>query len=592
MAANTQLSVTELDFDDIATSLKAFLRGQSQFADYNFEGSNMSVLIDLLSYVTYKNAFYSNMIANEMFLDTGLLRDSVVSRAKELNYVPSSAIGAQAEIAVSVVVPSAPSYITMPRGTQFQTTSNNDTYIFRTQTDYVLVPSGNTYVANVVIYEGIETTDQFVVGTDSRFILNNADADLSTLIVTVQNSNTDLTTTTFSRADDINTVSGTTNVYYVQESESQRYEVYFGDGVLGKSLSTGNIVRLRYHIVNGSKLNGANTFSAVSTIGGSSDITCTTLQIATGGADHETVDSIKFNAPKHFEIQNRCVTARDYERIIVQANPDITAISVWGGQDNVPPRYGTVFVSAKPSVGTVLSNVRKETIKALVLSRNLLTVDVSFVDPSYMYINVDTTVRYNPTATTKTAGQIQSAVLTAVSNFQTSSLGVFNKVFRQSRFQRAIDNADQSILSNDTTIELELRNTSVSTAQGQDLTFNFNQTIQMMSGSLSSSTFAFGGQSQCFLKEDGNGAVQIAYNSLDNKVTVIDSNAGTIDKSTGTVVLRNFLPTSIANQTLAVRVVPQDHEVRPQRNQIVLFGTVDVGVVQEIDQLALTSGQY
>ena len=595
MAANTNLSITELDFGLIKSNLKAYLQKQSKFTDYNFDGSNISVLLDVLAYNTHYNAFYVNMIGNEMFLDTAILRESVVSRAKELGYVPASARGPDASLTVTIndARPTSPASITIPRGTKFTTSANGQTYVFQTDTDFAISAfsngTANLYSTTVKVFEGVESTEQITVTATSKYIISNPTVDLASLLVTVQGSSSDLSTFPYSLATDINTVNENTRVYFLQEVEGGKFEVYFGDGVIGKELLVGNIVKLRYRTTNGALLNGANTFSGPSTISGFTSITIKTTIAAASGADQESIDSIKFNAPKQFEVQNRAVTSRDYERIIVKNYPEIVSISVWGGEDNVPPVYGKVFVSARPSTGENLSNSKKESIKSTLSSINLLTTTVEFVDPTYIYANITSTVRYNPNATAKTDGQMITTISNSITNYFNTQLGQFGKGLRLSRLARYIDNADTSVLSNDTTLQLELRSKSISLSKKNTYTFTFNQ--EVVPGSLISSQFTLDSQN-VFLDDNSSGIVRAYFLDADGNKNLITSNSGTIDYDTGTVTLTSFLPSSILNSILSVRVDTVKKDIIPTLTEIIIIGSKTILVVKEVDELALTSGSF
>ena len=595
MAANTNLSITELDFGLIKSNLKAYLQQQSKFTDYNFNGSNISVLLDVLAYNTHYNAFYVNMIGNEMFLDTAILRESVVSRAKELGYVPASARGPDASLLVTIndARPTSPASITIPRGTKFTTSANGQTYVFQTDTDFAISAfsngTANLYSTTVKVFEGVESTEQITVTATSKYIISNPTVDLASLLVTVQGSSSDLSTFPYSLATDINTVNENSRVYFLQEVEGGKFEVYFGDGVIGKELLVGNIVKLRYRTTNGALLNGANTFSGPSTISGFTSITIKTTIAAASGADQESIDSIKFNAPKQFEVQNRAVTSRDYERIIVKNYPEIVSISVWGGEENVPPVYGSVFVSARPSTGENLSNSKKESIKATLSSINLLTTTVEFVDPTYIYANITSTVRYNPNATPKTDGQMITTISNSITNYFNTQLGQFGKGLRLSRLSRFIDNADTSVLSNDTTLQLELRSKSISLSKKNTYTFTFNQ--EVVPGSLTSSQFTLDSEN-VFLDDNSSGIVRAYFLDADGNKNLITSNSGTIDYDTGTVTLTSFLPSSILNNILSVRVSTVKKDIIPTLTEIIIIGSKTILVVKEVDELALTSGSF
>lgn len=588
--ANNVINVTSLDFTDIKASIKAYLKSQVTFSDYDFEGSNMSVLLDILAYNTHYNAFYTNMLANEMFLDTALIRDSVVSRAKELNYTPSSARSAVATVDVTIVPDDAPSTILIPTGTQFTATSNNVVYTFVTDTDYTIVPVDGIYTKEIDIYEGVELSESFVAtSSTSRYIISNSNVDMNSIIVTVSPSVSDTAASVYSKADDINNINGSSKVYYIQEGENEQFEIYFGNGTFGSAISIGNVVNVSYRVCNDTAVNGVDAFTSTGSIEGYSDVSVETVTAASGGAKIESIDSIKFRAPKQFEIQNRAVTARDYERIILKENSDINSVSVWGGEDNDPIRYGVVFVSLKGTSAAAVAKSRKESIKNTLLSRNIVTMSVEFVDPEFMYINLLVSAKYNPGATTKTVGQMKTTILSAITTFETDTIGKFNKSFRLSRFQRYLDNSEKSMLSNEVDITLELEKI-INTTLSDDYEYNFNREID----SVSSTAFTYGGYSNCAIGDDGTGILTVYYKNSDDEQVVVDYDIGTVDYTTGLVTLVDFQPTSL-NETgsiLGVIANPTSNDIVPTQKQILVFGTKEVTLTEESDDAGLVSGNY
>ena len=342
-----KMSITELDFDTIKGNLKTYLKGQTEFTDYDFEGSGMSVLLDTLSYNTHYNAFMANMAANEMFLDTAVKRNSVTSHAKALGYTPTSATAPTAYVDVTVNDANTAS-IVMPAGYAFNTTISGVTYQFVNTTSRTLQPTAGVYVfSNVDIHEGSWVTTKYTVNltdADQRFILNNDNVDVSTLLVQVVNSASDSTTTTYTKANNLVEVKSSTTAYFIQETLEGEWEVYFGDGVVGKALVDGNIVQLSYVVTNGTAANGAKTFTASNNISGFANIAVSTVTAAADGSIPENVDTIKFNAPFSYAAQNRTVTASDYKAIIPQLYSNVKALAVWGGEYNSPAVYGKVYV--------------------------------------------------------------------------------------------------------------------------------------------------------------------------------------------------------------------------------------------------------
>ena len=356
--ANTKLRVTELDFDLIKSNLKNFLKAQTEFKDYDFEGSGMSILLDTLAYNTHYLGFNANMLANEMFLDSASLRSSIVSHAKTLGYEVTSCRAPKATINISLTTTDATK--TMPAGTAFDTTVDGTSYQFVTISDVTGANSGTSVnFDGTEIYEGTYITTKYTVDSsdvEQRFLLGDNRADTTTLTVKVQNSSSDSTTTTYTRATDISQLTSTSTVYYLQEVDVGRFEVYFGDGVVSKALTDGNIVVLSYVVTNKSEANGATTFSSAGAIDGATPVNTTLVSAAFGGAEPESLTSIKLNAPLDYASQGRAVTTEDYKVYVRKLFANTQAVSVWGGEDGSydtstgvsdTPEYGKVFISVK-----------------------------------------------------------------------------------------------------------------------------------------------------------------------------------------------------------------------------------------------------
>ena len=366
--ASNKLSVSELDFDNIKANLKTFLQGQSEFQDYDFEGSGFAVLLDLLAYNTHYLGFNANMLANEMYLDSADIRKNIVSLAKMLGYTPNSCRASNATLSIRINnVPTGTTSIAMDKGTVFTTSVNGTTYEFVTNQNYTIQPEAGVYnFSNVKIYEGTLVTFKYTVDTsdvDQRFIIPSANADTSTLKVSVQNSVSDTTTTTYSLATSLSDLTSTSKVYFLQEVEDNKFEVYFGDGVLGQSLSDGNIVILEYVVTNKTDANGASAFTLSSDIDGFSNVTITTTTNAANGAEAQTKESIRYNAPLQYSAQDRAVTSSDYETIVKTVYPNAQSVSAWGGEDDEEPQYGVVKIAIKPISGSTLTTATKEDIK-------------------------------------------------------------------------------------------------------------------------------------------------------------------------------------------------------------------------------------
>jgi len=582
MAANSSISVTNLDFDEIKSGLKKYISSKPEFTDYNFEGSTISLLLDLLSYNTYQNAFYTSMVGNEMFLDSAQLRESVVSRAKMLNYTPTSEKGASVFVDIEITPETSVNFVTIDKNTEFSSTIDGRTFKFVTPEATTIYSSTGVYTANVEIIEGRPLTHQWTVDSNNpvKYVLPNDKIDTRSISVEVQNSSTDTSQTTYNLADDITAVTANTTAYFLQEVEDERYEVYFGDNVIGKSPDNNNIVKISYRVCNGTDGNGVTSFTNPSTIGGHSNFTVSVNGTTAGGQSKESIDQIKFNAPKNFETQNRAVLAEDYKRIILRENSDFNSISVWGGEENDPPIYGKVYIAVKPKEANLISSDRKNSIKTTLKKYNVLSIDPEFVDATFLYINPTVDVYFDETKTSLTAAEVQAKVNNAIENFEATNLGTFvNRKFRFSKFVNAVDFADPSITSSLTTLLLEKR-FEPSTTTKATYTIAFNNPIHHPHEghiySLSSSAFTFSGR-EAYLDDDGFGNVRVYYiDASTNTRVVMDDSAGTINYTLGVVKLDSFGPSAFSGSNISVYVKPDKENIDSIRNQILLIANAKV----------------
>lgn len=493
------IRVTELDFDQIKTNLKEFLKGQDEFTDYDFEGSGLSVLLDILAYNTHYNSYYMNMVAGEAFIDSALKRESAVSIAKHLAYTPRSRRSASARIDILVNnVVGNPSTLTLERYTPFVTTIDGKDYRFVNLEPVSIVPVGGIYAfESVVIKEGIPVINRFTSvnpGTQEKFPIPNKSVDTTTMRVLVQNSATDLTTTAFTRVTDITGMTGETTGYFLEQNQQGLYEIYFGDGAIGRKLLPGNIVIVEYLTCVGDAVNVSNIIAASNIafelgtdIEGYSDVTVTTIEAPSGGLLEESIDSIKFNAPRGYTAQNRAVTSGDYETLIKQEIQDVDSVVVWGGEDSSPPVYGKVFVSVVPSSGSFITNSIKENIRNTILgTKKMVSTVIEFVEPEYFYVNVNANVKFNTRETNRTAAEIKNLVETSIRNYFEQNLGVFNEPFIYSKLSATIDATDPAIIGNLTTIKLQKRFVPNLTS-GNSVRMVFNNILKQ--GSLETTRF-------------------------------------------------------------------------------------------------------
>ena len=607
-----KMQITELDFDNIKSNLKTYMKGQSTFTDYDFEGSGLSVLLDVLAYNTHYNAFMANMAANEMFLDTAVKRNSVTSHAKTLGYTPTSVKAPVAYVDVTVNDANTAS-ITMNAGHAFSTTISGTTYQFVNTTARILQPTAGVYTySNIPIYEGTWVTTKFTkdsTDADQRFIIPNANVDISTLSVTIQTSSSDTTLTTYTKANNLVEVKSTTSAFFIQETIDAEWEVYFGDGIVGSSLIDGNIIILSYVVTNGDDANGANAFTSTSTIGGFSYISVATQTAAADGGAAEGLDAIKYNAPFSYAAQNRTVTAADYKAIIPQLYSNVKAIAVWGGEYNSPAVYGKVYISILPNTGTVLTTSTKSSIVNLLTDYNVVSVTPVVIDLETTKIIPTVNFKYDANATAKTKEALASLITTAINNYSTTSLEKFEQVFRYSPFTTLIDEADPAILSNITTIKMS-KTFTPTLASALKYTTSFSNNLYhpydgynkiltgvVAGGILSSSGFTITGDANTYyLEDDGSGLVNAYYISGTSKVYLTSGSVGTIDYTTGDVVLTKINIGSVGNvdgaASTAIRltVQPASNDVVPVRNQILEIDSTNLSVTGSADTIAAGAG--
>ena len=581
----SKLNISQLDFDNIKANLKRFLSNQNQFKDYDFEGSGMAVLLDLLAYNTHYLSYNANVLANEMFIDTADLRPSIVSLAKALGYTPNSARSPVADI--NVVVNSATgATLTMNAGQQFTTSVDGTTFNFVTIGTNTISPIDGVYTfSNLKIYEGTYITYNYTVDTtdvDQRFIIESANADTNTLSVQIQNSSTDTTTNTYTKATSITELDSDSKVYFLQEAEDGKFEVYFGDGVIGKAVEDGNIVILKYIVTNKTDANGASSFTLSGNIGGFSDVSITVNSNAANGSEPEDNESIKFKAPKSYAAQDRAVTVNDYKVKVEEIYANAGSVSAWGGEDNDTPFYGRVYIAINPKSGSTLTDTTKDDIVTQLKKFSVASVTPVIVDPETTNILLTSTIKYDEKQTTKTSAEIKTLITDAVTSYNTDTLQKFDNVLRYSKLLETIDDADTSILSNITT--LKLRKTFTPTlSTSTNYTVNFSNALYnphsghntSAGGILSSTGFKVANDSNVyFFDDDGQGNVR-RYYLIGSVRTYVDNTAGTITYSSGAIAINALTIASIENirgaasTVIELTVTPNSNDVVPVRAQVI-----------------------
>jgi len=598
--ASNKLEVSNFDFDGIKANLKTFLQSQTEFQDYNFEGSGFSILLDVLAYNTHYLGFNANMLANEMYLDSADIRKNIVSLAKMLNYTPSSVRSPIANLDIEVNDATG-STLTMPKGTIFTTTVSGVGYQYLTNEDYTITPTNGVFnFSNVDIYEGTLVTFRYTVDNedpDQKYIIQNANADTTTLKVSVQESSTNTTTNIYSLAGGFNNVTDTSKVYFLQEVDDGKFEVYFGDGVLGAAVSTGNIVILEYIVTNRDESNGASTFTLATTIGGFSDITITTNSVSQGGNAAESKESIRFNAPLGYATQNRAVTTSDYETIVKSIYPNALSVSAWGGEDDETPVYGTVKIAIKAASGSTLTTSTKANIVTALKPYNVASVRPVIVDPETTSVLITSNVKYDSRLTTKSAATLKSDVLNTITNYNTNTLQKFDGIFRYSKLLGLIDNTDTSIISNITTVKIKKTFTPIFNSSTKYNIYFRNALYNPVSGYnasqggiLESSGFKISGDTTniYFLDDDGAGNVR-RYRLVGSVRTYAINTQGTINYTTGQITLNSLNITSVENirgeasTVIELIVKPNSNDVVPVRDQIVEIDVENSNVTVEVD---------
>tara|TARA_B110000908_G_scaffold152007_1_gene187259 strand:- start:8487 stop:10334 length:1848 start_codon:yes stop_codon:yes gene_type:complete len=597
--SNNNLKVSNLDFDDIKTDIKTFMSAQDKFQDYNFEGSALGTVIDVLAYVTHYNALSANMALNEAFIDSAQLRESVVSHAKLLGYTPRSAYSAVAYIDVLINSPTGIDGgdgtllpMTMDKGTQFSTSIDGKTYYFVTDQTLTIEPdiNGVYKYSNVKIMQGLFRDSDYIydVDTSEKYIMPFATAVTSSLTVTIQTSSSSSEYTTYVRSTDVSAIDAATEVYYLTEGRDGYYDVSFGDGVLGKKLTNGNIIHLNYITNDTSAANGASSFTLNDTIQSNSDVTITLIQKALGGSDKEDIESIRFNAPLGFVSQNRAVTPDDYKSIIVNSYANIDAISVWGGEDNDPPDYGKVYISIKPKDAEVVPDADKVTIISQYLKpKNVVSITPTLIDPTYTYIHLETYFKYNPNHSDLSVDSLENLVRTSITTYNNNELKRFDGVFRHSQILKQIDASSIAILNSTCRVFMKKRFTPALNTEAK-YTLVFSSPILKSSSAdaiLKSTAFTYKTK-QCVLTDTLENGIRHIHIGLEtDPKTIIVNKIGTIEESTGKVILDVFNPTAIIGTYIEVTVEPNSNDLAPKRNELLTILYNESVIQGEVDTM-------
>jgi len=595
------LNVTELDFDQIKQNLTTYLKTQDGFTDYDFDGSGLSILMDVLAYNTHYNAINAHYTLNEAFLDSAQIRGNVVTRAKSLGYVPRSKKTARAIIDLVITAGATqPDTLTLPRGTKFITTIDNKEYSFVTLSEVTSpkVQDGSAYkytFTGITIYEGVLKKTQYTVNNllaNQKYQLSDTDVDTTTLDVKVKLNPAADNSDTYTLYKNTAVITASAQVYLLQQNANEYFEIYFGDGVTGRKPVTGNVVTLEYVYGSGADANGAIKFTLASTILEGSTNTIIVPTRAAGGQAAETIESIRFNAPLKFAAQGRAVSADDYRAIIKSEYSNISAIAVWGGENNLTPDYGRVYIAIKPLTGDNLTELQKETVLSVLVGKTVSTVTPVIVDTDLSQIYLPVNVRYNPNLTAKTNNELVSVVAQAITDYGNDKLNDFDGVFRYSKLTQAINEADPAIVSCSARPQMSKQVTFDGTTSGTSTELPAAVYVgDPTKRSITSSSFTWNSIASCRICDISLAGsttqrnVVVFVTDASGNITVIEK-VGVLTMSTGTILWK--YSSSISNKTIRIYAIPDSLDIAPKRGQIMnlLAPTVTV----EIDTIA-TSGQ-
>ena len=601
---SSQVNITDLDFDDIASNLKEYLKGQSTLKDYNFEGSNISLLIDLLAYSSHVSAFNANMVASELFLDTAQIRKNVVSRAKEIGYTPTSATASMATIDLQVNNPliggEVPTSLTLNRGHKFKTSYDGSVFPYVLLESKTISPLDGIFkFENLKLYQGTMNSDIFAYNgqiQNQRFALSEELVDTSSITVTVQSTGGG--SSAWAKSEDISGVDKDSKVWYVQENDQGLFEVYFGDGVISAEPLDGDTITISYLVTNATHTEGANIFTMSDSIGGNSDVTIITKTASSGGKDKEDIESIRFAASKFYTSQNRLVTVDDYKSKLQTLYPGADSISVWGGEDNNPPQYGKIFIAIKPSQNVnKLTSSEKTLLRDKMRRLNMLTVRPEIVDADVIEILVTCNFKFNPRATTKTVSELETLVRAAIITHDSTYLSGFDSIFRHSVLATDIDNAESSILSNITTVKLRKTiSPTLGQSKGYEIEFGdgnkfYNPHLghNKHGGGITTTTgFKVSGFTDTFFfDDDGEGNLR-RYSLSGSERVYADSQAGTVDYTNGKITVNgiNILETSNTDDTIHFTVIPNSYDSVAYRSNLLDINTSLISVTGATDSIA------
>tara|TARA_R110002153_G_scaffold10556_11_gene41748 strand:- start:1022 stop:2869 length:1848 start_codon:yes stop_codon:yes gene_type:complete len=604
--ANPKTPITELDFDAIKDQFKVYLQTQTQFKDYNFEGSNLSALLDVLAFNSYNNNFYTNMALNEMFLDSAVLKNSIVSHAKELNYIPRSRKSAKAIVDILITdTTSTESTITIPQYFALSANYQGESYNFVTNESYTArrTEIGKYVAQNVELFEGEMLVsfqkEGFIVDADGvlRVFLTNNEVDTDSIVVFVDAEATD-DQNIFSRANTIYGVKPADKVFYLEPYLDERYSIYFGKNQFGLQPEEFEDVRVRYRICSGTEPNGANTFGN-GFIGENGVVSATVVQAASGGQERESMESIRYFAPKSLQVQERAVTTKDYEVLLQQAFPEITAVSAYGGEQLDPPQFGRVAISVFLNDNTrIISSTLSNSYLGYLKERAPLGIEPIFKQTEFVYADMTVSVNYSKKNTEKSASDIEALVRAAIQKYSDDNLEAFDRTLRSSKLSAIVDALDSGILSNEISA-VPIIEYSPPLNFNTNPTFRFETSLvrpynyQAVNGfanfkpAVKSSPFDIDG-SCVFFQDDGNGNIMIITDDVVNP-QIINPTAGSVDYTKGEVKLTNFKVEAFTGSAIKVTAKTIDNDIKSPQGRVFILRDTDVKIVMELEERSKSS---
>jgi len=598
--AKTNIPVQDLDFDQVKAKIKAFLKDQSKFQDYDFEGSAMNIHMDILAYMTHYIGFYGHMLNNESNVDSANLKPSLTSKAKFQNYIPGSKAASQATVTFTIDITAlnepVDRKIVIERGQTVKSNNNSsdnrtfvlvdDLYIYNQSS----VAGVYDYVSDeTLIYEGTFEETNFIVDQsilNQRFIIRDKDIDIKSLRVRVYESDGSSNFISYKLAEDFMTINGDSNVYFVSMNEDGYYGVHFGNDVYGNAVQNGNKVECTYISTSGESGNNARSFTFGGDLyynGDPFQVSIQTISNSEGGMDGEAIEDLRFNIPYHYRRQNRAVIVDDYKNLLLSEYRNINSINVWGGEDNVPPVYGKVFISIKPKFGEVLSSKAKENIlKNIIKRRNVTVIEAEIVDPDFLYVDMTVNARYNPLKTEKSGGQVVSDIQSAIDNYNENYLNKFGGYYSDLDLNSFVRNSNPAILTSYTKLNLEKRFTpNFDTKQ----TYYVDFQNEIVPGTIKSAEFTYR-LFRCYIKDDGAGNLRIYYfDTLTQSFKVFpDEVFGTVDYTNGIVRITDFETTGLySKEQLSVFAKPENPDFFSKRNNIVVIDDVVIKVSENFE---------